>query len=395
MNTSTTRKRKLDIFLSFVKTEQAAGIILILCAVISLILANSGLQKLYLEFWHQHITIKGFSINLDLSLEQWVNDGLMVIFFLLVGLEIKRELCIGELSNFKKASLPIMAALGGMIVPAITYALVNKSHPATIHGWGVPMATDIAFALGVFSLLGKKASMSAKTFLMALAVIDDLGAIIVIAIFYSAGILWMNLIIALGIFIVLIILNFAKVSKTSIYLMLGAVMWYFLLKSGVHATIAGVLIAITIPIKSSYTNYSPLETLEHNLHDIAGFVVMPLFALANTAIILDAPIGKIIETPIAMGIIFGLCLGKPLGITLFTYISTKINLGQLPKKSTMKDIVGIGFLAGIGFTMSMLISVLAFKNDALKTDAKIAVLIASLISAIIGYMFIKSTKKQA
>ncbi|POY37558.1 Na+/H+ antiporter NhaA [Solitalea longa] len=380
-------------FTAFLQTEQASGVILILCTILSLLASNSSLSEQYLYFWHQKVGFIGFGSEFTLSIEHWINDGLMVIFFLVVGLEIKRELLKGELSSVKKATLPMVAALGGMAVPAIIYFLINKSTP-TEHGWGIPMATDIAFALGILSLLGKRVPISLKVFLTALAVVDDLGAILVIAMVYTQTVVIQNLYIALSIFAILMAFNYFKVRNVMIYLLGGVFMWYFMLKSGVHATIAGVLLAITIPLESDYSDYSPAEILEHNLHQFSSFIIMPLFALANTCIVFDGSLLNIYGTELGLGIILGLLLGKPLGIAGFSFMAIKSGIATMPSKVSVKKVIGIGFLGGIGFTMSIFISILAFIEPENQNFAKIAVLSGSVLSGLIGYLIIYKADKK-
>ncbi|QEC53214.1 sodium/proton antiporter (NhaA family) [Anseongella ginsenosidimutans] len=389
MATTTPKSVILKPFLKFLRTEQASGVILICCTVFSIIMANSGAGEGYLEFWETHIGIYAGAFSLDHSILHWINDGLMAIFFLVVGMEIKREVAQGELSSFKKALLPVIAALGGMLVPALLYVLFN-SGGAYQHGWGIPMATDIAFALGVLSLLGGRAPMSLKVFLMALAVIDDLGAILVIAIFYNQGVVLPNLIIALGIFVLLLILNRLKVTSRIPYLLGGIVMWYFMHSSGIHATIAGVLLAFTIPMKSADPGYSPLVELEGNLHSFSSFFIMPLFALANTAIVISGDLGEIFGSDLNHGIMAGLVFGKVIGIVGFTYLAAKTGIAVLPSKATFGKMAGLGFLGGIGFTMSIFISVLAFTEPEFQTEAKVSILAASLISGLLGFFILKN-----
>lgn len=378
----------------FFQTEQASGVVLIVCTLFSIILANSGAGEGYLAFWNTHIGIYAGNFTLDHSILHWINDGLMVIFFLVVGLEIKREVVQGELSTFRKAILPVLAALGGMLVPALFYALFNIGGVYQ-HGWGIPMATDIAFALGVLSLLGGRAPMALKIFLMALAVIDDLGAILVIAVFYNQGVVLSNLILALSIFVLLLILNRLKVTSLIPYLIGGIFMWYFMHSSGIHATIAGVLLAFTIPMRSASPNYSPLMDLEGKLHSFSSFFVMPLFALANTAIIISGDLGEIFSTDLNHGIMAGLVVGKVIGIVGFTYLAVVTGLAALPSKATWSKIIGLGFLAGIGFTMSIFISVLAFDEPEFQTQAKVSILAASLIAGLIGYTILRRTTSPA
>lgn len=383
----TIKKRLFNPFSAFLKTEQASGVILILCTLVSVIVSNSEWGEHYIHFWHEKVGFTGFGSEFKLSVEHWINDGLMVVFFLVVGLEIKRELLTGELSSVKKASLPLIAALGGMVVPATIYFVINKG-VATEHGWGIPMATDIAFALGILSLLGKRVPVSLKVFLTALAVVDDLGAILVIAVVYTQTVVLQSLYIALGIFVFLLLLNRLKITNIFIYLTGGVFMWYYMLQSGVHATIAGVLLAVTIPMNSAYSNHSPAEMLEHSLHQFSSFVIMPLFALANTCIVFNTNVFNIYGTELGMGIILGLLLGKPIGIAGFSYLAVKTKIAALPAKAGFKKVIGIGFLGGIGFTMSIFISILAFKDAETQTYSKIAVLTGSLLSGMLGYALI-------
>lgn len=372
------------IFNNFFQSEKSGGILLIICTAISLLLANSAFSENYIHFWHQHIG--------DKPLEYWINDGLMTIFFLLIGLELEREIYNGELSNLKNALLPISAAIGGMIVPAIIYLSINWGSP-TQSGAGIPMATDIAFALGILSLLGNKVPTSLKIFLTALAVIDDLGAILVIAFFYTEEVFWGNLGIAMAIFAVLLVLNRLKVHNMIPYLILGGFMWYFMLHSGVHATITGVLLAFAMPF-SAGDKKSPSIILQHFLHIPVAYLILPIFALANTAIIFQPNLLQGLNQNYAIGIALGLIFGKPIGIMLFSYISVKLKIGILPEGSNWKTILGVGFLGGIGFTMSIFISLLAFSNNEVINNSKIMILIASLIAGIIGLIYLKIVLNQ-
>lgn len=356
---------------------------LIFATLISLGLANSVFQGDYTGFWEQEI-FGGHSIV------HWINDGLMAIFFLLIGLELEREIYSGELSSLKNASLPIFGAIGGMLVPALIYLLFNFGLP-TQDGIGIPMATDIAFAVGILSLLGRRVPTSLKAFLIALAVIDDLGAIIIIALFYSSGVVWFNLIISLGIFGLLLILRGLKVYSLIPYLIGGIVMWYFMLHSGVHATIAGVLLAFAIPYGDGGED-TPSYKLQHILHKPVAFFILPVFALANTAIVFDSAWFESLGHESSLGIIFGLAVGKPLGIWLLSFLGVALGLGTLPGDLKWRNILGAGCLGGIGFTMSIFITLLAFKGQGLLIDhSKIAILVASVISGIIGYLFLRSS----
>ncbi len=372
--------RITKLFKDFFESEKVGGLILIACTIISLLLANSSLSQEYLHFWHTNIN--------GHSLEHWINDGLMAIFFLLIGLELEREVYIGELSDLKKATLPIFAALGGMIVPALLYLSLNFG-TETQSGAGIPMATDIAFALGILSLLGNKVPTSLKVFLTALAVIDDLGAILVIAIFYTNNLSLFNLGIALGIFAVLLIMNRLKVRNLIPYLVLGVFMWYFMLNSGVHATISGVLLAFAIPFGNG-DKKSTSYLLQHWLHKPVAFLILPIFALANTAIIINSDWHYALTHHYTIGIAIGLILGKFIGISLFSYAAVKTKICQLPDDLNWKSIFGVSFLGGIGFTMSIFITLLAFNDDEHISNAKIMILISSLVAGLIGYFLLKT-----
>lgn len=369
------------LFKEFFASEKSGGIILLACTVISLVLTNSRFHAEYLSIW-----------NLELahhSVTHWINDGLMVIFFLLVGLELEREIYIGELSNIKNSLLPVFGALGGMIVPASIHLALNNGTPYQA-GAGIPMATDIAFALGALSLLGNRVPVALKVFLTALAVIDDLGAILVIAIFYTGSIEATNLVIAGLIFLALLGLNRLRVHTLWPYLIAGVVMWYYTLHSGVHATIAGVLLAFAIPFGDG-SERSPSYKLQHVLHKPVAFVILPLFALANTALTISAHWYQVLLTSNSLGIIAGLLVGKPLGIVSFAYLAVASGLSRLAKGVKVKHMIGIGLLGGIGFTMSIFISLLAFDNADAVAQSKIAIMIGSLISGTLGYIVLSLT----
>jgi len=372
------------LFAEFFESEKAGGIILVIMTAISLALANSALQINYINFWNYDIG--------GHSLAHWINDGLMAIFFLLIGLELEREIYQGELSDIKNASLPIFAAIGGMIFPAIIFLSLNFG-TETQSGAGIPMATDIAFAIGILSLLGNRVPASLKIFLTALAVIDDLGAILVIAIFYTTSLSFFNLLIALGVFVILILLNRLKVHNLIPYLIGGIIMWYFMLHSGVHATITGVLLAFAIPFTDGGEK-SPSYKLQHFLHKPVAFIILPIFALANTCIAIETELYNNLIKNYSLGIILGLVIGKPLGITLLSYAGVKLRLCKLPTELKWKNIIGVGFIAGIGFTMSIFITLLAYENIQLINSSKIAILIASLIAGVIGYIILRFTLKE-
>ena len=369
------------LFQEFFNSEKAGGLTLIACTIISLLLANSGFGEAYHQFWQTQFA--GHSV------EHWINDGLMTIFFLLIGLELEREVYQGELSKLSDALLPIFGAIGGMLVPAGIYLLFNAG-TETQSGAGIPMATDIAFAIGVLSLLGNKVPTSLKVFLTALAVIDDLGAILIIAIFYTKTLLWSNLIIALVIFVLLLILNRLKVRNLIPYLIGGVLMWYFMLNSGVHATITGVLLAFAIPFGNG-DEKSTSHILQQAIHKPIAFLILPIFALANTAIILNADIGQSLTENYSIGIALGLILGKPIGIFLVVFLTVTLGLCKLPTGLNWKSVLGVGFLAGIGFTMSIFITLLAFDNQAIINNAKFVILLSSLIAGIIGFISLKIT----
>jgi NhaA family Na+:H+ antiporter len=375
---------KSDLFKEFFENEKSSGLVLIGCTLISLILANSVFGAQYHHTW---LTLIGGQ-----TLEYWINDGLMTIFFLLIGLELEREIYLGELSNIKDALLPIFAALGGMLVPAGLYLLFNSSD-ITRSGAGIPMATDIAFALGVLSLLGNRVPLSLKIFLTALAVIDDLGAILVIAAFYTKTIFWTNLLSALAVLLVMFIMNRMKVHKLLPYLIGGAIMWYFMLNSGIHATITGVLLAFVIPFQHGEKT-SISYKLQHFLHKPVGFFILPLFALANTAIVLGSNIGETLQQHYSIGIALGLIIGKPIGIGLFSFLAVSVGLCKLPDDLSWKTIISVGFLGGIGFTMSIFITLLAFDDHEIINNAKFIILLSSLTAGIIGFFLLKQTLKR-
>ncbi|ATA75472.1 Na+/H+ antiporter NhaA [Capnocytophaga sp. H2931] len=367
------------LFKEFFESEKAGGLILIACTVISLLIANSSFGESYVQFFQTKTA--------GLSIEHWINDGLMAIFFLLIGLELEREIYKGELSNVKDALLPIFAAIGGMLIPAGIFLALNFG-TETQAGAGIPMATDIAFALGILSLLGNRVPVSLKVFLTALAVIDDLGAIIIIAIFYTKELLWTNLLIALGIFAVLLVLNRLKVKSLIPYLLGGVAMWYFMLVSGVHATIAGVLLAFAIPFGDGGEESTSYK-LQHYLHKPVAFVILPIFALANTAIFFEGNISEILTENNSLGIALGLIVGKPLGIFLLSFLAVSFGLCKLPSDINWKSVLGVGFLAGIGFTMSIFITLLAFDNQTIINNSKLIILLSSLTAGLIGFVSLK------
>lgn len=424
----------------FINEEAYGGVLLIIATIIALIWANSSFYDSYHHVWHEFKV--GFvwgKIDMVASLHHWINDGLMALFFFVVGLEIKREIMGGELSTLKKASMPIAAAIGGMVVPALFYVFVTLNYPDYINGWGIPMATDIAFALGLLAMLGSRVPLNLKIFLTALAIADDLGAVSVIAIFYTESIDYNELLYAGICLVILIAANLSGIRRTIFYAIIGfAGVWIAFVYSGVHATIAGVLIALTIPARTKiseesyidkltkYLNkfrqeesdqkstlltkkqvhliseiedlnekaHTPLQKLEHTLHPVTAYFILPIFALSNAGVHIEGSILPMLLHPISLGIIAGLVLGKWLGITFFSMLIVKLKLATLPEGVNWNQIRGVAFLAGIGFTMSMFISDLAFKDDEFKQIAKVGIMTASLISAVIGMIWLSlGTKK--
>jgi len=431
MSISGKRTQSLFNIGSYIKEESLGGIILILVTVIALVWANSGYHELYHHIWHDLTFGVSFGeYSLNKTLHHWINDGLMAIFFFMIGLEIKREVLAGELSTLRKATLPLGAAVGGMIIPAVIYAVVNYNNPQHLSGWGIPMATDIAFALGLMSILGKKVPINLKVFLTALAIADDLGAILVIAIFYTETIYISDLITGGGFLIVLMIANRLGVRRTSFYAIVGFFgVWLSFLYSGVHATIAGVLIALTIPVRTRISEekyisslseltskfmrskpnnhsllthkqallitdieklsdeaHTPLQKLEHALHPITAYFILPLFALSNAGVRIAGNIFDLLFHPIAIGIMLGLVIGKVVGISLFSKLMVKLKLADLPEGVGWKHIYGASLFAGIGFTMSIFIAGLAFVPEELKEIAKVGIISASMIAAILGFI---------
>lgn len=387
-----TDKINLSVFKKFFSSNTSGGILLFLCVVISLIIANTSSSTAFNELLQVKLGFENETVQLRYSLKQWIDDGLMAVFFLLVGLEIKRELVEGELSSPKNAILPILAAVGGAIVPAVIYTIFNHDQ-ASHHGWGIPMATDIAFALAIISLLDKRVPPSLKIFLAALAIVDDLLAILVIAIFYSTELHYTYLLYAAGITGLLVVFNCTGVKSVWAYIIPGLFIWYFIHHSGIHATIAGVLVAMTLPTTPDATE-SPLEKLEHALANPVNFIIIPLFALVNTNITIHSEMVHGLNTPLGLGIILGLFFGKTIGIYLTTWICVKTKLANLPDMAGWKHMIGVGMLGGIGFTMSIFISMLSFKDPVFIEEAKFAVLIGSLISGTCGYLYLSFVAKK-
>lgn len=423
-------------FQEFFKIEASSGVVLIVCTLIALVWANSSAAESYFALWQTKLTVGLGAFILSKPILLWINDGLMALFFFLVGLEIKREVLIGELSSPKQALVPIVAALGGMIVPASIFFLFTQNTPASI-GWGIPMATDIAFALGVLALLGKRVPLSIKIFLTALAIVDDLGAVLVIAIFYTSEIVWLYLLIGAIFLALMFIVNFLGVTHAWVYAILGVFMWFAFLLSGVHATIAGVLAALAVPASARintrdfvrwnrevleeienccpddmeadhdttirersllqamentiHHTEAPLQRMEHSLEYPVAFVIMPIFALANAGVTFRGGLDDILN-PLSLGIMAGLVIGKQLGVFAFTWLTVRIGLARLPEGITWRHVYGAGWLAGIGFTMSLFISGLAFGDSPLLDISKVGILIGSLIAGVGGWLVLRTTK---
>ncbi|GIR43117.1 MAG: Na(+)/H(+) antiporter NhaA [Ectothiorhodospiraceae bacterium] len=376
---------------NFFSREEKSGILLLLFATLALITVNSPLQSLYYDIKYTDIPISLGDFNFTKSVSHWVNDGLMAIFFFVIGLELKREILEGELSSFDRMVLPAIAAIGGMAAPALVYILININNPENMSGWAIPTATDIAFSLAVLLIIGKSVPLSLKVFLLSLAIIDDLGAVLIIAFFYTAEISSVYLLYSLIVFGLLVVVNLSGNQKMYIYMVLGIFLWYFVLKSGVHATIAGVLLATTIPNNvENNVDHSMLKHLEHKLHNFVGILVLPVFAFFNSDINFSDVTMSSVYSPLSMGVILGLLLGKPIGITLFTYVGMKTKLFSLPENVTLKDVFGLSLLCGIGFTMSLFINGLAFTETYLIDSSKLGIFIGSIVSAIAGYLILKS-----
>ena len=376
----------------FFKLEAASGLVLLFAAVIALITSNSGLAELYFSTLNKYLFIGINNFGLKLSVIHWINDALMAIFFFFVTLEIKREFLQGELSNIKQALLPIIAAVGGMLVPALFYVFINYGDSETLNGWAIPSATDIAFSLGVLSLLGKRVPLSLKVFLTALAIIDDLGAIVIIALFYSGDLSIKYLSLMLLAFIILLVINKFNIKKFLPYLIVGLFLWDFTHNSGVHATIAGVLLAMTIPHRKKEKDFSLLIKIEHAISPYVAFGIMPLFAFANAGVSLEGLSFASLLDKVPLGIVLGLFLGKQLGVFVFSYVSIKLKVAQMPNNTSWYNFYGVGVLTGIGFTMSLFVGNLAFVENMQYMDGvKIGVLTGSLLSTLFGYFLILLT----
>ena len=380
----------------FLKLESAGGILLLFSAAVAMLLANSPLSSQYHDFLNLPVSLQIGSFSINKTLIHWINDGFMAVFFVLVGMEVKKELFEGALSSYQQAIFPAIAAVGGMIVPALVYWFIAKQDPSLANGWAIPMATDIAFALGIMALLSKQVPLPLKIFLLALAIIDDLGAIVVIALFFSHELSVQALIFSGISILTLVLLNRFRVSALCAYMVVGAILWASVLKSGVHATLAGVIIGFCIPLKGK-KGERPLHDFEHILAPWSSFVILPLFAFANAGVSFDGIDVSMISSPLLLAIACGLIIGKPVGVFGFSYISVKLGLAKLPDGINFKQIFAVAVLCGIGFTMSMFLASLAFNADAgesVNTLSRLGILLGSTVSATLGYLFLKQTTKR-
>jgi NhaA family Na+:H+ antiporter len=380
--------RILEPFQRFARSEAASGIVLLAATACALAWANSPWQPAGMSLLHHALPVGSGRLRLDLTAHEWINDCLMSLFFLLVGLEIKREMLVGELASLRKSALPIAAAIGGMVVPALLYVAVNATGPGA-RGWGIPMATDIAFALGVVALLGPRVPVALRVFLAAVAIVDDIGAVLVIAIFYSTSIQLAGLAAAAALMVALLLLNRAGVQHAAPYLLLGIALWIAVLQSGIHATIAGVLLAMTIPSRASGSESSLLERIEHALQAPVAFLIVPLFALANAGVRVGGASSSGLSLTVLGGVAIGLVLGKPLGISLASWLAVHTRIAELPDGVSWRLLRGVSWLGGIGFTMSLFVGALAFADEALLDSAKIGVLLASCVAAFMGWLMLR------
>jgi len=369
----------------FIKLESASSILLLIGALMALFMSNSGLEPVYELLVHTPFVLGGIEIK---HAEFWINDGLMAIFFLVVGLELKREMLEGQLSDWSQMALPVIAAVGGMVVPALIYVVFNWGNPVTLNGWAIPSATDIAFSLGILALLGSRIPLSLKVFLMALAIMDDLGAILIIAFVYSGHDLHLSYLAFAAAFLVIpvILYHWKGIANLTIYAIIGLIVWYCVLKSGIHATIAGVVLAFFIPLDKNKQGRSPLHHLEHILHPWVAFVILPIFAFANAGVSFEGLELSILLEPVPLGIVLGLFVGKQVGVIVFTWLTVQLGLAKLPQDATWTTIYGVAILCGIGFTMSLFIGGLAFSDPAYMNQVRLAVLLGSFLAAIVGYL---------
>jgi len=381
---------------NFIKKESSAGILLIAVTILALLLQNSILSDFYTSFLHTHVEIRFGDLQIAKPLLLWVNDGLMAIFFLLIGLEVKREVMEGHLSSIQQIALPAIAALGGMVVPALVFIIFNQSEPFALNGWAIPTATDIAFALGILSLLGNRVPLSLKIFLMALAIIDDLGAIIIIALFYTSELSTISIAIASASLVILFVMNRLGVIRKTAYILVGVILWVSVLKSGVHATLAGVALAFMIPLNSKDKEgkkFSMLKNMEHGLHYWVAFMILPLFAFVNAGVDLKGISIEEMITPVPLGIMLGLFIGKQVGVFGFSWMAIKLGWAKLPNKSSWLQLYGVAVLTGIGFTMSLFVDSLAYNDTQIYHYAdKLAILMGSFLSATVGYLILRSAK---
>lgn len=381
---------------TFLKRESSAGVLLIFITIIALILQNSGLSELYTDFLHTHVEIRFGDFQIAKPLLLWVNDGLMAIFFFLIGLEVKREVIEGHLSTISQVILPGVAAVGGMVVPALVFIAFNKEDAFAMTGWAIPTATDIAFALGVLSLLGNRVPVSLKIFLLALAIIDDLGAIVIIALFYTSDLSTMSIVVASIALSALFIINRLGVANKAAYILLGFILWASVLKSGVHATLAGVALAFMIPLnckRSDGKSFSMSKEMEHGLHYWVAFMILPLFAFVNAGVDLRGISLEEMFNPVPMGIMLGLFVGKQLGVFGFSWLAIKTGFARLPDDSNWQQLYGVSILTGIGFTMSLFVDTLAYNDTQIYHYAdKLAILLGSLLSGVVGYLVLKYSK---
>ena len=393
MTTKSTKSplRLTALFKEFFQSQQSAGILLVLATVVSLLIANSSGGPAYIAFWSQKIGLASHNFHLEHSITEWINDALMTIFFLLVGLEIERELYIGELSDRKRAMLPMIGALGGMLVPALIYLLFNLQHPETISGAGIPTATDIAFAIAIMGLLGDRVPAALKVFLTALAIIDDLGAIVVIALFYGGGFNLLYLGLSALIVFILFLLNKRENENGYLYLFLGIALWFCMLHSGIHATLSGVILAFALPFKSGKPNTLSYR-IEHKIQWPVTYLILPLFALANTAIPIPSDTSAIATHPASLGIFFGLVIGKPVGIVLASLLAVQLGIASLSQSINLRKLIGAGILGGIGFTMAIFVDNLAYTDVHLIDLGKVSILLASTTCAIVGFALLKWVK---
>lgn len=386
-------------FQDFLKKESASGILLITAALLAIIIANSPLSGLYAELLNIPVEIRIGALHIAKPLILWINDGLMAIFFFLIGLELKRELIEGELSDSKKLILPAFAAVGGMLFPALIYASLNWGDPEALKGWAIPAATDIAFALGILAMLGNRVPVALKVFLVSLAIMDDMGAIIIIAIFYTSDLSFSSLNVALVAVCFLLLFNFRKVKTLAPYILVGIILWIAVLKSGVHATLAGVVLAFCIPLKtSSEDERSIAKSLEHDLHGSVSYVIIPIFAFANAGVSLEGFSFNSLLEPIPLGIILGLFIGKQIGVMLFSFIAVKMGIAALPDSINWKQLYGVAFLCGVGFTMSLFIGSLAFEQGGTQANLmndRLGILVGSMLSAVVGYLYLNKVLPKA